>query len=151
MAKLPLGKTALGELLEEARFRARDETGQPYSQIAVARALRGLGHKIQNRSYASIENENKLVKPVLINDLAKLLPITVIQMVNAMGYALDFEGIKDEADAVLLKAYQEASDETQRVVRLALGLEAGPPPSGRDRSFRRLGEMDRPGHQGTQE
>lgn len=151
MAKSPLGKTPLGELLAERRFRVRDESGQPYSQVAVARALRRLGHRIEDRSYASIENENKTIRPGLINDLPKILPVSVLELVRAIGYDVRFEGIKDEADAVLLQAYQEASDETQRIVRLALGLEVPPPPSGRDRSFRRLAETDRQDRRGTQE
>lgn len=91
------------------------------------------------------------VAPDDVNRLAELLDVPVLQWVIALGYDVRFEGIADEADAVLLEAYQQASDAQREVVRIALGLERLPATSGPGRSLRRLAEMDRQDHQGTQE
>lgn len=152
--KVPLGKTPLGELLERSRQRGRDpETGDSYSQASFWRDLKRRGLNIQQRSYASVENEAKLVKPEIVNKIAELLDVTVLEMVRAMGYVIRFEGMTHEGDEALLEAFhdEKTSDQTRQNIRLILGLGSEPRDDQLLRPLRHLAERDRQGRLETQE
>lgn len=152
MAKMLLGKTPLGAALEAARQNAIDpDTGETYKQTGVARALRALGKNVPDRSYASIENETQLAKPEIINEIPKILPISVLALVRAMGFDVTFDGIQDEEEVALLEAFRAASVRERRAARAVLGLPAGRPPSEGGRSLRRQAAMDRQDRLGTLE
>ena len=125
---------------------ARERLGRLQEDVA--------DHLGVDRSLVSQWERGDRKRPVSVDDvngLAGFLGISVLALVTALGYDVRFEGIRDEADAVLLEAYQEASAEQRRVVRLALGLEQQQPMTQRGRSLRRLAATDRRDRRETQE
>lgn len=93
-----------------------------------------------DRSLVSQWERGVRKRPVTGEDvgrLVKLFPeVTALRWVISLGFPLSFDGIEDEEGAVVQEAYQAASDETRRIVRLALGVESPRPRDELGRSFR---------------
>ena len=131
-----------GELIRDARRTANLTQEDVAAWLDVDRSLISQIENGRSKKPMDTEKANKLVTRLGIN------PIILLQ---AMGYELAFGGIAGEADVALVAAFQDASAETQRIVRLTLGLEPVHPQAGRLESLRRLAAMDRQDHQGSQE
>lgn len=95
-------------------------------------------------TYSQLETGRRKepVTPDQATKLSRLLEISMAELVTAMGYALAFDGVEDEAEVALLQAYREASDPARLAARAALGLPFPPPPEGLGRSLRRLAATD---------
>lgn len=137
----------LASLIRSARTRTlNSRTGKTYTQEGLADAV-----GTSRETIKAIENEEtQTVGPDLAKAFEDVLGISVLEIVRSMGFEIAFEGIRDEEDAVVLAAYQEASDDRRRIARSALGLDQARTNDGRLESLRRLAATDRQDRQETQ-
>lgn len=143
--------TKLGQLLRSARRALEVERGQEIGDEQIADELKARGFQVERKTYNNLlTGRTKSIKPDVANELPKILPVTVLQIVHALGYEVAFEGIGDEAEVALLEAYRQASAPARRAARAALDLPPDSPPSSQGRSLRRLAAMDRQEDQGSQ-
>lgn len=142
----------LGHLLRNARETLALELGREITEGDVAAAINASGVPMERKTYSNIETgRTKTIKPKVAAALTEVLPVTGLQIVQALGYEVAFEGIRDEEEVALLEAFRLASDPARRAVRGALGLPPERPPSEHGRSLRRLAAMARQDRRGTQE
>ena len=145
-------KTNLGRELRQARESYQAQIGREFSEGDVAEALRTLGIPIERKTYSNLETgRTRTIKPEVANGLAKVLPITVRQIVASMGFELSFDGIEDEVAAALLEAYLQATDDRRQIAQLALMPNPGQSNDELLRALRRLAATDRPGRQESRE
>jgi transcriptional regulator with XRE-family HTH domain len=104
-------------------------------------------------TYSQLETGRRKepVTPDQAQRLSRLLEVSMVELVSAMGYELRFDGIEDEAEVALLGAYREASEPARLAARAALGLPYQQPQEGLGTSLRRLAARDRRDRQGSQE
>ncbi|MGD9827097.1 MAG: helix-turn-helix domain-containing protein [Hyphomicrobiaceae bacterium] len=97
----------LGSLVRDAR-RLRN-----LSQDELAEAL-----KVSRMTVSQLER-GRPKKPLdadFVNRLARVLDLPVVEMLAAMGYALDFDGLQDEREVTLLRLYRATPPPYQRAV-----------------------------------
>lgn len=142
----------LGRLLREAREELGRHLEREVGAEEIAQLLRDRGVPMERRTYSNLETgRTKTIKPEIANELAGILPVSVVQIVAAQGFRLDFDGLEDEEEVEILRAYREASSPQRLAVRGALLLPVRPLPGELGRSLRRLAATDRPDRQGSQE
>jgi transcriptional regulator with XRE-family HTH domain len=133
-------------------------TGYRFGQLLRdARERRGLGQediavalKVDRSLVSQWERgiNKRPVSPDDVNRLSKLLDVTVLDLVEALGYDVRLSGIEDEAAAALLGAYLRASDDQRQIAQLALGLGLVLSSGGLLDALRQLAAMGRPEDRG---
>ena len=138
---MPTASNRFGQLIREMRER-RDLT-----QDNIARELH-----IDRTMVARWERGQlkQAVAPQHVNALARVLSLSVLDLVLALGYDVRFEGIEDEEEVAILSAYRQLSLLEQRLIRAALALPGQRQTLQALESLRRLGDTGRPAGQGTQ-
>lgn len=138
----------LGGLIRSRRQQTLNQrTGRAFTQAALAETV-----GVSRETISAIENgEIQTASPELAEGLERVLGISALEVVRAMGYQIAFEGIEDEEDVALLQAYRSASDERRDIARAALQLGPVPPSDGRLDGLRRLVATGRQGRRETQE
>ena len=102
----------------------RDRSYRLGQLIHEARTLRGLTQEelaqkvgLQDRTLISQLERGRPKKPIdpdLVNRLANVLDLSVLDLVITLGYDVRFEGIEDEREGTLLRLYREARPPYQK-------------------------------------
>lgn len=107
---------------------------------------------MERKTYSNLETgRTKTIKPQVAEAVSKVLPVTVLQIVQALGYPIAFGGIETEEEVEILEAYRSASAGQHLAVRGALQLPVRQPLDELGRLLSRQEEMDRQGRQGNLE
>jgi hypothetical protein len=89
--------------------------------------------------------------PETTHAVSSMLDIPEPDLLTAMGYRPFLGEVEDEAAAVLLSLYLDASDDRRQIALLALMQDPAHSDDPRLESLRRLAARDRQDRQGTQE
>lgn len=142
----------LGRLLREAREDLSREIGREVNEGEVAKWIRERGLPMERKTWSNLEiGRTQTIKPEVANVLPTILPVTVRQIVKALGFTLAFDGIADEEEPEILEAWRDAQDGQRLAVRGALLLPVRQPAGEDGRSLRRQLATGRQDHQGSRE
>lgn len=132
----------LGELVRVAREREGLTQADLAERLGIERTM---------VSQLELGRPKKPIEPTVVNRLATILNLSVLEMVIALGYDVRFDGIEDEEEVALLEAYRGSEPALKQASRAVLGL-PGSWQSGTDLpSLRRLAATGRRDRQETQE
>lgn len=94
-------------------------------EVRSAREAVGLTQKdlaertgIARQTVTAIENgrPKKPVEPEQVNAFARILGLSVLELVTALGYAVEVAGVEDEREVTLLRLYRATPPPYQRAV-----------------------------------
>lgn len=144
--------TKLGIRLRRAREEYARQIGREVKVEDIADALKERGVQIERRTYNNLETgRTKTIKPEVANALPSILPITVLDIVEALGFVVRLGKTEVEAGAVLLRAFLNTQGDDRLIAQVSLGLGSELSSEGPIGSLRRLATMDRRDHQGSPE
>lgn len=109
-----------GALLKSRREATLDETtGKPYTQARIAELLADrVGEPISRTAIAEWETgATKKLRPQFVNALSTILPMTVSEAVQAMGYETTEGPRLTDEERQLLAMYRRLKPDLRRAVR----------------------------------
>lgn len=130
-------KNTLGQMI------AAHRRAHGFIQKEVAERV---GMTRENYSQLETGRRKEPLTPQQAKAISRLLGIPMLGLVNAMGYPVEFEGIEDEEEVVLLKAYRRLTPDLKQAMRAIAALPGPWQTVEGPAQLRRLAETDRPDH-----
>lgn len=108
-------KNNLGRALREAREELSRQKGREVLPEEIAHELDARGVPMTRKTYSNLETgRTRTIKAAVANELPKILTtITTLQIVQAAGFDVKIEGIRDEKEWSLVRLYRAVPPPSQ--------------------------------------